>query len=162
MNPTALSLWSRLIGIGIAMRRNKWSRSSECADKACLTRVERATTPMLFVGFTPTYVASANLIEVRVGPAHGGLDCQMQAIEPNRDWHLDAAQDLGLYIVEGDFETSDGGHAASLRWSFPVAQRQGRSAARSLIGWSAILASTSASQACGSTRLSFCGLNQRI
>ena len=50
-----------------------------------------------------------------IGPAHRRLDRQMQAIEPNVDRHLDAAQHRGLDVIERDLETGDGvgTHAAS-------------------------------------------------
>lgn len=53
----------------------------------------------------------------------------MQTIEPDVERHLDAAQDHGLDVVEGDLEASDGGgtHAAILRRSISVAQFHGRS-----------------------------------
>jgi hypothetical protein len=41
-----------------------------------------------------------------VGPAHGGLNGQMQPVEPDVEWHINAAQDCGLDVVEGDLETA--------------------------------------------------------
>ena len=43
----------------------------------------------------------------------------MQAVEPDIERHLDAAQNCGPNVVEGDLETGDGvgTHAASLRRS---------------------------------------------
>ena len=54
-----------------------------------------------------------------VGPAHGGLDGQVQPVEPDVERHLDPAQDRGGDIVEGDLEPGDrgGAHAATLRRS---------------------------------------------
>ena len=59
----------------------------------------------------------------------------MQTVEPDCERHLDPAQDGGLDVVEGDFETGDGvgAHAASLRRSIAAAQPHGNSAARSVI-----------------------------
>jgi hypothetical protein len=81
-----------------------------------------------------------------VGPACGRLDGQVQPVEPNVEWHLAAAQDHGLDIVEGDLEASDGGiHAATLRHPMSAAQFHVKSAP-SL--WIALIrASTSAAQA---------------
>jgi hypothetical protein len=42
-----------------------------------------------------------------VGPAHGRLDDQMQPVEADVEWHLDAAQDHGLDVVEGDLEPGE-------------------------------------------------------
>ena len=81
----------------------------------------------------------------------------MQAIEAYIRWYLHAAQDRRLDIVERDL----GGrrwsalHAATLRCSISAAQCHGRSSGSLLCGMSAMRASTSASQACGSTSLSF-------
>jgi hypothetical protein len=72
-----------------------------------------------------------------VGPAHGSLDGEVQAIEPDVERHLDPTQHLGLDVVERDLQMGDGcgggGHAARLRCSFSAAQCQGKSAARSVI-----------------------------
>ena len=64
-----------------------------------------------------------------VGPAHRGLNGQVEPVEPDAERHLDAAQDRRLDVVEGDLEAGDrvGGHAASLRPSFAAAQLHGRS-----------------------------------
>ena len=53
----------------------------------------------------------------------------MQAIEPDVERHLDAAQDRRLDVVEGDLETGDGvgTHAATLRRSISAAQFHGSS-----------------------------------
>jgi hypothetical protein len=63
-----------------------------------------------------------------VGPAHRGLDGQMQALERDIERHFDAAQDRWQNVIEGDLEAGDRveGHAATLRPSFAVAQFQGR------------------------------------
>ena len=48
----------------------------------------------------------------------------MQPVEPDVEWHINAAQNRGLDVVEGDLEASDGvgTHAASLRRSISMAQ----------------------------------------
>ena len=64
-----------------------------------------------------------------VGPAHGGLDGQVQSVKPDVERHLDTAQDRGLDVVERDLEAGDGvgTHAATLRRSISAAQFHGRS-----------------------------------
>src|SRR5262245_16234269 len=91
-----------------------------------------------------------------VGPAHGGLDGQVQPIEPDIEGNLDAAQNRGFDVIERDLEASDGVgcHAASLRRSISAAQFHGKSSSSLWIAWSLRRARTSASQACGSTLLS--------
>src|SRR5947209_614248 len=68
---------------------------------------------------TPADAARADFVKMAVGPAHGRLDGQVQPIEPDVEWHLDAAPDHGLDVVESDLEPGDGGdtHAATLRRS---------------------------------------------
>jgi hypothetical protein len=68
-------------------------------------------------------------VEMAVGPAHGGLNGQMQPVEPDIEWHINAAQNFGLDVVEGDLEASDGvgTHAASLRRSVSMAQFHSKS-----------------------------------
>ena len=53
----------------------------------------------------------------------------MKPVEPDVERHLDAAQDHGLDVVEGDLEAGDGvgTHAATLRCSIAAAQFHGRS-----------------------------------
>ena len=50
-------------------------------------------------------------------------------VEPDVERHLDAAQDRGTNVVEGDLEPGDGvsAHAATLRCSIVAAQFQGSS-----------------------------------
>jgi len=88
--------------------------------------------------------------------AHGRLKHQVQAIEPDRERHLDPALHRRFDVVEGDFEARDavGGHAARLRRSSFRAQFHGSSSCSRDTGWSAIRRRTSASQARGSTSLS--------
>jgi hypothetical protein len=52
----------------------------------------------------------------------------MQTIEPNVEWHLEAAQNRGLDVIEGDLEAGDGmgAHAATLRRSLSLAQFRGK------------------------------------
>ena len=52
-------------------------------------------------------VAGAQLVEVAVGPPHGGLDGQVQAVELDVERHLDPAQNRGLDIIERDLEAGD-------------------------------------------------------
>jgi hypothetical protein len=56
-------------------------------------------------------------------------DRQVQLVEPDVERHLDAAQDRGTNVVEGDLEPGDGvsAHAATLRRSIAAAQFQGSS-----------------------------------
>ena len=95
-----------------------------------LARIEEVAGPILiWIGRAPSHTARTNLVKVAVGPADRRLQDQMQTIEPDVERHLDAAQDHGLDVVEGDLEASDSGgtHAAILRRSISVAQFHGRS-----------------------------------
>ena len=95
-----------------------------------LAGVEEVAAPIgIGIGRAPSDVTGAKLVEMAVGPAHGRLDGQMQPVEPDVERHLDAAQDRGLDVVEGDLESGDGvgTHAATLRRSISAAQFQGRS-----------------------------------
>src|SRR5271155_1713817 len=119
--------------------------------------IEEVAGPVLIgIGCTPADIARADLIEVAVGPAHGRLDGQVQPVESDVERHLDAAQNRGLDVIEGDLEAGDGGgaHAATLRRSAPAAQFHGKRSSSLWILRSLMRASTSASQACGSTSLS--------
>jgi hypothetical protein len=82
-------------------------------------------------GVTPADAARADFVQMAVGPAHGCLDGQMQPVEPDIEWHLDAAQDHGLDVVESDLEAGDGGgiHAATLRRFISADQFHGNSSA---------------------------------
>jgi hypothetical protein len=53
----------------------------------------------------------------------------VQAIEPDVERDLDAAQNRGLDVIKGDLEAGDGGgtHAATLRDSPSAAQFHGKS-----------------------------------
>ena len=87
--------------------------------------VEEVAGPIsIGMGRTPADVAGAELEEMAVGPAHGGLDDQVKPIEPDVERHIDAAQDRGLDVVERDLELGDGGgtHAATLQRSISMAQ----------------------------------------
>ncbi len=95
-----------------------------------LAGIEEVTGPAgIGVWRAPADVACADLVEMAVGLAHSGLDRQVQPIEPDIEWHLDAAQNRRCDIVECDLDAGDrvGSHAASLRWSLAAAQFQGRS-----------------------------------
>src|SRR6266511_4151505 len=92
--------------------------------------IEEVAGPILIgIRGAPSDTVCADLIEMAVGPSHGGLDGQVQPVEPDVERHLDVAQDRGLDIVEGDLETGDGvgTHAATLRRSLSAAQFHGRS-----------------------------------
>jgi hypothetical protein len=77
--------------------------------------IDEVAGPILIgIGRAPTDVAGAQFVEMAVGPSHGGLDGQVQPVEPDVERYLDAAQHHGLDVVEGDLEASDSGgtHAA--------------------------------------------------
>jgi hypothetical protein len=69
------------------------------------------------------------LVQMAIGPAHGCLDGQMQPVEPDIEWRLDAAQDHGLDVIEGDLESGDGSgtHAPTLPRSISADQFHGKS-----------------------------------
>src|SRR4051812_27886439 len=54
-------------------------------------------------------VACTDLIEMAVRPAHGGLQHKMQAIQADRQRHLDPAQNSRFDIVELDTKMGDAG-----------------------------------------------------
>src|ERR1700752_1612271 len=56
------------------------------------------------IGRPPSGAARADLVQMAVGPAHGCLDGQIQPLEPDVEWHLDAAQNHGLDDVESNLE----------------------------------------------------------
>ena len=102
----------------------------EHVAKPGLAGVEKVVAPIYVgIGRAPSDVARADLIEVGVGPAHGRLDREMQTVEPDIERHLEAAQNWGPDVVEGDLETGDGvgTHATSLRRSISAAQFDGKS-----------------------------------
>ena len=70
--------------------------------------VERPVVDSVGIGFAPAGAADAELVEMRVGPAHGGLDRQMQAIETDVGRHDDASHHLGLDMVERDLQYGEG------------------------------------------------------
>jgi hypothetical protein len=86
-------------------------------------------------GRAPSDITRPDLIQMTVGPAHGGLNDLVQAVEPDVERHFKSAKDRRLHVVECDLETGNGGgtHAATLRACFAAAQCQGSRAARSLI-----------------------------
>jgi hypothetical protein len=67
-----------------------------------------------------------------VGPAHGSLQHEMQAVQADRQWNLEPAHDGRFNIVELDPQVSDrsGGHAARLRLSDGRGQCHGSSSSR--------------------------------
>jgi hypothetical protein len=93
--------------------------------EASLAGIEEVAAPILLgIGCAPSDIGGADLVKVAIGPAHCGLDRQVQTIEPNVEWHLDAAQNRGLDVIEGDLDAGDGmgAHAATLRRSISLAQ----------------------------------------
>jgi hypothetical protein len=85
----------------------------ENVEQLRLAGVKRSIGPV-GIGQAPSCAASADFLEMTVGPAERGLQDEMQAIELYAERNLDPTQDFRLHIVEGDFETGDGGHAANL------------------------------------------------
>ena len=67
-----------------------------------------------------------------VGPAHGGLQHKVQAIQADRQRYLDAAHDSRFDIIELDPKASDAGdsHSARLRSSISRGQCHGNSSWR--------------------------------
>ena len=94
-----------------------------------LAGVEKVGGPIrIGIGRAPADVAGMEHVEVAVGPAHGCLDGQVQPVEPNVERDLDATQNGGLDVVEGDFDAGDGvgTHAATLRCALSAAQFHGK------------------------------------
>src|SRR3954471_1808296 len=85
----------------------------------------------------------AELVEVIIFPAHDDLKDLMQAVEADRQRHLDVPAHWRLHLVKSDRKPRDlvSSHAAR------VAERgdkfQGSRSAMRLIGWSAIRLNTS-------------------
>src|SRR5665213_1031447 len=77
--------------------------------------VHRPVVNSIGVWLAPTCAADAELVEMRVGPTHGGLNRQMQAIETDVGSHDDAPHHLGLDAVERDLQYREGalGHGRS-------------------------------------------------
>jgi hypothetical protein len=70
--------------------------------KPSLAGIQKILGPIGFgIERTPSDTADTKLVKVAVGPAHCGLDRQVQAIETDIEWHLDAAQNRGLTVIEG-------------------------------------------------------------
>ena len=106
----------------------------EHVDEFGLAGVERSVGP-IGTGKAPARVAGADFEEVAVGPAQRGLERQMQPVELDVGRNLDPTQNLGLDVVERDFEAENGGgHAASLRRSRSAAQFQGMSSSSRCTG----------------------------
>lgn len=82
-------------------------------DQPGFARVEQAAI-VVSIGCTPTQPAQPELMEMAVGPAHRGLDDQMQPVEADVERHLDPAGDARLDIGKRDLETRDDAHPASL------------------------------------------------
>src|SRR5689334_5225933 len=102
----------------------------ENVGEASLAGIEEVAGPVFFgIGGAPADIAGTQLIEMAVGPSHGGLDGQVQPVEPDIERHFEAPQHHGLDVVESDLETGDAGsaHAATLRRSISAAQFHGKS-----------------------------------
>ena len=56
------------------------------------------------IGTRPPFAARQERIEVRVAPAHGGLDHQMQAVEPQSDGHQKRPRNTWFGAVEGNVQ----------------------------------------------------------
>ena len=67
-----------------------------------------------------------------VRPAHGGLQHKVQAVQADRQRHLDPTHDGRFDIVELDPKVGDagGGHAAKLRSPIGLGQCHGKSSRR--------------------------------
>ena len=96
--------------------------------QARLAGIERSVAPIR-IGHAPSYLPGADLIEMTIGPSHGGLENQVQMIESNCQRYLDPAPDHRFDVVERDLEMGNGvgDHAARLRRSIARAQFQGSS-----------------------------------
>lgn len=98
----------------------------------------------------------AELEQVIIVKRHGRLNDVVQGLERCRQRHLGAPPDGGLPVIELDPDAGDAmgvAHAASL--ADCAFQFHGRRSGSRLCGVSAMRASTSASQGCGSASLSF-------
>lgn len=98
--------------------------------EASFSCIKEITNPIrIGIGRTEADITGADFIEVAVGPAHGGLDSQMQAVKPDVERHLDSAQNCRADAVEGDRKPGDSGgtHAAILQCSPVMAQFQDKS-----------------------------------
>ena len=56
---------------------------------------------------TPCGAGCFEHVEMRVGPAHGHLQCQVQPVQPDISRHLQGAGDSGLDVLQGDFDLDD-------------------------------------------------------
>ncbi len=110
----------------------------EQLEQACLGRLERAVTAKTpaALRWPPADVADPDLPQVRVGPADGRLQDQVQPIEPKVERHLEATHDGRLDVVERDLETDDriGAHAARADVVAGTVHRQGNSSSIRLAG----------------------------
>jgi hypothetical protein len=80
----------------------------EHVNEAGFGGIERPVAPV-GIGNPPSNIFGANLLEVRVGPAHRRLDRKMQTVEPDRERHFDAADDERLDVIERDLEAMAAG-----------------------------------------------------
>ena len=88
------------------------------------------------VGFSPSDVTGAKLVEMAVGPAHGRLDGQVQPMSrmSNVERHLDAAQYRGFDAVEGDLSRATAAALMPLLYDAPSRQPSSRAEARRACG----------------------------
>jgi hypothetical protein len=80
----------------------------ENSAEAALPGLQRGIVEAVGVRFAPAAATDAELVEVRVGPAHGGLDDEMQEVQADVGRH-EAPHDDGLDVVERDLEDGDRG-----------------------------------------------------
>src|SRR4051812_2716619 len=71
----------------------------EDVEEARLAGIERTVSPIR-VGHASAHVAGPDLVEMAIGPAHGGLEHQVQAIKPDGQRHLNTAHYCGLDVIE--------------------------------------------------------------
>ena len=56
---------------------------------------------------SPAYISDAKLIEMAACPSQRRLQRHMQTIEPDRERHLNAAQNFGLDMIEHDSQANN-------------------------------------------------------
>jgi len=103
----------------------------EDVDEPGLAGVKRSAAEVR-IRNAPANIASTDLVEMAVRPANGSLQHKVQAIESDRQRHLDSAHDSRFDIIELDPQMGDagGGHATKLRSSIGRGQCQGSSSSR--------------------------------
>ena len=86
--------------------------------------IERPVVPA-GIGNAPADIAGAQFPQVAVGPTNRRLQHDMETVETNSKWHLNAPHDGGLHVVECNFEARDIGdsdHAGTLVAASATAQ----------------------------------------